>query len=247
MPWIFAALAAAVGVNLVAKAANQLQFNAWPIWVTLAASGLAWLGAAIYWRRALAAFGAPQLATIGLFAAVQFAMSYATRLAFGPINALAGPFATYITGFGDEGLRCMLLGALVALVPRPGTFALSSLAIFLLNSLTSGFLGLDGIVFVTVAILLGEGALAALGVTRGHAARKPAATPTASLVLLAATAIGVSNGVKMLMQFQLRGVLYRFFFDDWYVYSVSSVALAYGAAGAAVGTFLGFRLRRTAP
>jgi hypothetical protein len=248
MRWAFVALAAALVVNLAAKVeTNRLQFNAWPIWLTLAACALAWLAAILFWRTMLAPFGAQHLATIGLFAAVQFTLSYATRLAFGPINVVAGPYAVYLTGFGDEGLRCLLLGALVALIPRPGTFALSTLAVFVFNSLTSGFLGFDGLAFVTLTIVLGEAALAGLRVTTGPTAKAPSPTAGWSLIWRAATAIGVANGLKMLLQFQLNGVLYRFFFADAYVLSVSGLALAYGMLGAMAGVPLGYRLRRTAP
>lgn len=247
MQWGFGVLAAALAVNLIAKVAGAgMNVGTWPILTTLAASVAAWIALALAWRRMLAPFGAQQLAIVGLFVAAQFALSYAAALAFAPINALTGPYAVYLTGFFNEGLRCLLLGALIALVPRPGTFFLSAVSVFLLNSLTSGFFGLDGLVFVTVTVVLGESALAALGVTTGRSATAPAPTPCRSLVVRIALAIGLSNGLKMYLQFSLNGVLYNFFFSMSYIVSVSVFALVYGVLGAAAGVSLGFRLRRTA-
>jgi hypothetical protein len=219
--------------------------------VALAALALAagaWLAAGIAGRRIVNRIGVEGLSMIGMVAGMHFAVSYVSRLGGGVLAALLGPFAIFVASLGSEGLVCLLLGVVVTLVPRVGTLAVSSLAVFVLNALVSGQLGLADVLYVTVSAALGEAALAALGVTTGAWRHRPAKRPGAAVVLRVALALGLANAATLYAQFCLTQVLFRLFYAGWYVAAVALLAgLCYGACGAALGALLGGELKRTMP
>jgi len=207
----------------------------------------AWIAAFAGRRRLLSHMNNEALATVAMIGGLHFAVSYASRIATDVVAAATGPFAIFLAGIGNEGLTSMLLAALVTLVPRPGTLTLSNLTVFLLNAMFTGQFGLADVLFVTVSIVLGEGALAALGVTTGRAFRRPGATATPNLAVRMGLAIGLANAATLYVQFCLIQVLHRLYFATWYVASVALLTgLIYGALGAGWGTGVGFQLRRVA-
>ena len=211
---------------------------------TVAAGGA--LAALLLGRRAVRTIGVEGLATIALFAALHFACSYASRVGGNVLAAVLGPFATFVAGLGGEGATSLLLAAAVVTIPRCGTFALSSLTVFLLNALFTGQFGLIDVLFVAVSASLGEFCLAACGVTTTPWLRRPASRTPLAAVGAIAVSLGAANAATLYAQFCLIQVLHRLFFAAWYVSAVALVTgLLYGGIGAALGAALGFRLRRT--
>jgi hypothetical protein len=140
-----------------------------------------------------------------------------------------------------------LLAVLLTLYPRPGTLMLSHLASFVLNCVFGGFFGLITVLFVTLSIVLGEGMLALARVTTGPSLIEPRVTPSASIVARLALGVGLANALPFPAQYGFSMALYRMPYETWYIVAVTLVpGMLYGAIGAAVGTHLGYKLRRTA-
>ncbi|MBX3413113.1 MAG: phage holin family protein [Pirellulales bacterium] len=216
---------------------------------SLVVSAVAWLLFFCVGRRWIGSLGTTSLAVIGMLAALHFAVSFGSRIAGDVIAAVAGPFAIFLAGVGNEGLTCLVLAALVVLVPRPGTVTVSSLTVFLLNAMFSGQFGLLDVVFVTVSIVCNETLLALAGVTtRSTFAHDEATTFSRwSTRWRTAGAIGLANGLVLFAQFCLMQLLVRLFFATWYVTAVALiVGVLYGTIGALAGAALGQRLRSTA-
>lgn len=213
---------------------------------TLAVSLAGWIVLALSFRRIVSRMGNEGLAIIGLFAGLQFVVSFVARVADSAIYVLAGPLSPFIAGFGDEGARCLLLATLVTVLPRPGTLTLSTITVALLNAIVTGNLNMSVFLFLTVGIATGEVFLALLRVTTGNAFLLPRGKPDWSIVLRIAWAIGIANGVKLFLQFRLSYVIYRLPFPEEYIWAVAISGLVYGALGAVLGAIIGYRLRRTA-
>ncbi len=192
--------------------------------------------------------GTVGLTSIGLIAGLLFIVSYASALGSNLLTVLLGPFAVFVSGVANEGLTCLLMALVVTLIPVPGSVALASMAIFLINSSVSGQFGITELLFVTVSILLREGFLAASGVTTFWRPGQPEQqTNWHALAWRVALVLGLANAATMLVQFCLVQVLYRLFYAAWYVWSVSLVTgLFYGLVGALLGVRLGIELRRVA-
>lgn len=219
----------------------------WVVVVSIAASSVVWLVVALAGRRMIRALGNDGLAIIGTVASLHFVASYVARIGGDVLASVTGPFNIFIAGIGNEGVTCLLLATLIVLIPRPGTALFSSATVFLLNAMFTGQFGLVDVLFVSVSILCTETALALLGVTTGAALRRPAAAPPWHVILRVAAAIGMANAVTSYAQFCLLQVLLRLFFADWYIAAVALVTgLFYGGIGAALGTVLGYRLRKGA-
>lgn len=219
--------------------------------LVLAATPLVWLGAAWGARRWSARLSNDTLATIGLLAGLQFVVSAGSRLVGDVLAGVLGPLAIFVASLGSEGVLTGLAAVAVLLGPRPGTLALSYAAVFLLNAVFTGHLGWVDLVFLTVSIGWSEGLAALFGVTRGTGSvgdRPDGAGRAARLALVArvALALGLANAATLATQYALQQVLYRLYFADWYVAAVALVTgLLYGGLGAAWGTRLGLRLRRS--
>ncbi|MEZ6069801.1 MAG: hypothetical protein R3C10_05870 [Pirellulales bacterium] len=159
----------------------------------------------------------------------------------------------FVSTVGSEGVASMLLAAVVVIRPLPGTALLSIATVFLLNALFSGQFGVVGIWMVLISVGCFEIGLWVFGVTRHAAAPAGSATcgtgtpgpATCRLAPRVAAAIGLANAATLLGQYCIVQEMYRLFFADWYVAAVVLITgLGYGAAGAALGTALGARLRR---
>lgn len=210
----------------------------------LAVALVTWLSA--LWRgpQLVRRVGVDGLSAIGLLSAVQFVVSYASRIGSDLLAGALGPFNVLVTGLGHEGLTSLVAAAIVTLLPYPGTYLLSAVALFALNGIFSGQLGLVDILFVSVGIGLTELFLAIMGVTTGSVL-SPASTPKRAAVWRLALAIGAANALTLVVQFSLYQVLHRLYFAAWFVWLVALwTGLVYGGLGAAVGTRWGFRLRR---
>lgn len=214
--------------------------------VSLAVSVFAWIAFFTWGRTTLGRFGTEALATIGLVSGLHFVVSYVSRIGGNILAGVTGPFYIFIAGLGNEVLPSLLLAVLIVLVPRPGTWTLSSLAVFLLNAMFTGQIGVVDVLFVTVSIVLGETLLALFGVTTSGTLRRPSPKASIRAVLSLTLAIGAANAMTLYAQFCLIQVLHRLFFAAWYVAAVSLfTGFVYGAVGAACGTLLGYQLRRT--
>lgn len=223
---------------------------------SLSCVALAWCLAPWLWTRILGNLSVENLTTIALLSGAHFLIAYTSRLAADAFAALAGPFAVFLAGIGNEGLTSALVAALLVLVPRVGVLTLSSLTVFLLQAMFTGQLGLVDLLMVTVSIVVQEGLLFLLGITRAAASNSAAGNSlsetvkhrlTPAYAMRIALAIGLGNALALYAQFCLATELYRLYFATWYVLAVAVVTgLIYGGLGAASGAALGFQLRRTA-
>jgi hypothetical protein len=187
-----------------------------------------------------------ELSTIAMLAALNFAVSFASRLVDGLLMTVLGPFFIYVAGIGDEGLPCLLIAVAVTLVPKIGTAGLSLAVVWLLYGIVTGTFSVVNLETIAASILLHEAGLVLCGVTIFHPA--PAARPSWLIVLRTSLAIGAANGLAMFMSYVVFMHQMGREFDSWYVLSAAVlVGAAYGAIGAAIGTVWGYQLRRTAP
>jgi hypothetical protein len=248
----YLALIALLALTLVAKSLSLGHVPVYDpilspiLFVSLGLSLVGWLVVALRFSRIVAAVGNEGLAIIGLFAGLQFAVSFAAAIADTAFFAITGPFAPFIMGLGDEGARCLLLAVLVTILPRPGVLMLSSVTVALLNAIVSGNLNMSVPLFVGVGAMTGEACLAILRVTTGSAFQSPRQKPSGWMIARMAAAIGFANGVKLLVQFCLYFLIFRVPSNALYITAVAGMGLVYGAPGAALGTIIGYRLRRTA-
>lgn len=255
---LFAVAYAALAVLVIAAFAAQFQsapppglagrwWIAWLVALSFVLSITGWICTFVFGRRTIEHAGVEGLATIGLISGMQFAISYTSVILNTILRPLFGPFSTFVTGPGDEGLPCLLLAVLVVLFPRPGTLMLNYAALFVLNCIFGGSFGLVPILFVTVSIVLGEGILAAARVTTGSVLKQPGDRPPLGAVWRVGATIGVVNAAPLLVQYGLFQVFYRLEFATWFIAaSVLIPGFLYGAIGGAIGVRLGYRLRRTA-
>ena len=255
---LFAVAYAALAVLVIAAFAAQFQSNPplglanrpW-IWRLVVASIVlsvaGWIGMLAFGRRTIERVGVEGLATIGLVAGMQFAISYTTTIVGSVLRPLFGPFVIFVTGPGDEGLPCLLLAALIVLIPRPGTLMLTYATLFVLNCIFGGSFGLVPILFTTISIALGETILAAARVTTGETLRRPADRPAPGAVWHVGATIGLVNAAPLLAQYGLYQVFYRLEMPTWFIAAAVLIpGFLYGAIGGAIGVQLGYRLRRTA-
>lgn len=213
----------------------------------LSLSAIGWLGVGLCWRRLMDRLTASELALIALLTGVQFAVAYLSRVMGMVLRALLGPYAIFISALGDECVSCLLLAALVVLVPRPGTAMLSLLGLLLLNSISGGLLNVAALLFASVSVAVFELSLAALGVTVGSSLHRPAASAPLESVLRTALAIGLANAASMGLHYTISVFAFRLQLGLTYMIAMTVVAgLLYGGLGAAGGTVLGYRLRRVA-
>ena len=227
-----------------------LEDRPWVVALVVASivlSVLGWIGISLVGRRVIAETGIEGLATIGLIAGLHFAVSHTAVIVGTMLRPLFGPFVIFIAGLGDEGIPCLLLAVIITLLPRPGTLMLTNLALFTLNCVFGGMFGLIQLLFVTVSIALGEMILAAMGVTTGDTLKQPRAKPPASIVWRMAITIGMLNAAPLFVQYCIYQVLYRLQYATWFIVAGTLIpGFLYGAIGGAIGTLLGFRLRRIA-
>jgi hypothetical protein len=217
------------------------------VMVSLGLSLAGWVGVAVWGRRVVDRIGTEGLVTIGLVAGLHFVVTYTSMIANMALRTLLGPMATFITGIADEGIPCLLVAILLTLYPRPGTLMLTNMASFVLNCVFGGFFGLMTVLFVTVSIVLGEGSLALMRVTTGPSLRTPRAVPDWTIVFRVALGVGLANALPFPAQYGFSMALYRMHYPAWYIVAVTLFpGLIYGMLGAAVGTRLGYKLRRTA-
>lgn len=213
---------------------------------TLAAAILFWLLILFTWRRLLAEIGVPALAMLGMIAGLRFAITFGS-LALGLVfNAVLGDFySAFLRGIGDELLPSLLIAVAIVLRPRFGTATLLQLAHFLLNVIFSGTFGLLAIAYTSISIALLESLLAVLRVTTGPSLRTARSRPTAGIVVRLALAVGIAKGVSYYAQFVLFQLLLRMFYPAALVLVLCLVTGGcYAFLGAALGTSIGYRLRR---
>lgn len=155
-----------------------------------------------------------ELVTIALFGSLQFVVGAAAQLIGTGVAAVLGPFATLLTGLIDDAFSYALLATLVTLLPRPGTATLSVLVGWLLRGLAFGSFSVTDLLFLGTRIACLEGALWAVGLTRGGAWRDQ---PRWSRWLRLSSGFAVASLVSTVTALLLHVVLYRLFFAGWYV------------------------------
>ncbi|MBI2825921.1 MAG: hypothetical protein HYX69_14645 [Planctomycetia bacterium] len=216
--------------------------------VSLAVAAAGALVLAAFWQPMVRRIGNSGLAVIALVAGLQFSVSYAARLVGFAIGAVLGPYYVFVDGIGSKGLSCLFLGLLVTLLPLPGVLALALVTLFVLNGVTTGQLGLVSVLFAAVTIAIQEFLAAVAGVTTGRGSPIAGAGTNWSFVSRVGLVIGAAHAMALFSQYAMYEILMRQFFDLWFKVSVSLVTgLLFGGVGAACGSVIGFRLRRTAP
>ena len=249
----FVAIAAFLAAIVARAAINDLPLQGerttalWIIGNSLVVTAIFW--GVVYFRGdwLAARMGVPALAMIGVVSALHFVIATSSRVLGQVWDAMLGPFAVFIKGIGDEGLPCLLVAVVLILRPKPGTVGLSLLSVFMLMVITSGTLGPTAFIFISLSVVLHESALALLGITTTEVISRSGLTPPWHVVARVALGIGLANGAALYIQFYFYRLMFGLYFDSWYIQSVAGVTgVLYGAIGAALGTILGYRLRRTA-
>ena len=251
--WLVVCMVVVLAALAARSAAQEFgQFNVdWQVravlYASVAATAVFWYAVIVLGRRWVEGVGLTGLATIGLIAGLQFAAMFASRIIGTMLTVVAGPYAVFVNGVGDNGVPCLLLAVVVTLLPRPGAALLALVTVWMLQVVATGSLGLTPIVFISTTVVLHEGLLAASGATVGPALKSPAVTAPWGCVLRVALAIGLAKASVVYAQNALYVSLFRLQFTQEYMVAAALVTgLLYGGVGAAIGTALGYRLRRTA-
>lgn len=193
-------------------------------------------------RRWLREFDTASLVTIALFGALTFVAGTVGQLLGLGAAAAAGPFATMVTGLVDDALQATLLGALITVLPRPGSATLTVLVAWLLRGIATGTLSPMDIAFVSCRIATLEGGLWLFGLTRGGAWRE--ASRVQRVVRLGlGLAVGSFTGTAASLV--LHAALFRLYFAPWYVAMVLiGPGFLYVLAAAGVADRVATQLRR---
>ena len=150
---------------------------------------------------------------------------------------VAGPFAFLVDDLVFKLLLFVLLGALFALVRRPGVY-------FLFYALWMVFQALLQGQFTPVLALFGAVAVSVLeaGLWLGGLTRPGAPVPRRWRLGAAALVVGACEGLIVTWHLHLIQALYRQFFADWYLAAQGMSAAVYAGLGTAAGLALGARL-----
>ncbi len=201
---------------------------------------LGWLGIAFGLRRWLRV-STGRLTTIAVFGSLSFTVGAASQLVGLGLSSVLGPFSPFVLGLADDALRMCLVGALLALVPRVGIFALATLVGWLMRALALGAVHPVDLIYLGSAICWTETMLFVSGVTRGdaHWLEGRLAWLRLSVGLAVPNAVGTATGLAISV------VLYRLYYADWYlVATVALPGLVYAAVGCAVAVPFARSLRR---
>lgn len=184
-----------------------------------------------------------QLVTIALFASVQFVVGTVAQIVGLGVAAAAGPFATMVTSVFDDAFGVTLMATLVTLLPRPGTVALSTLLAWGLRGLATGAMSPLDFLFVGCRVAFYEGALYAVGLTRGAGHWRSGAR--AARLARMALGFGLASLLATLTSLVLHTVLYRLFYAPWYVAMlVVGPGLLYPALAVGIADRVAQSLRR---
>ncbi len=210
-----------------------------------AALSIAGIIAAIcFGPRLTAAIGVVGMTRIALLSGVHFAISFTSRIADAVISVLVGPYFIFVSGIGGEVLPTLIQAVTVAIIPRPGTLALSNLTVAILNGICAGELGPTDIWFAIVGATLGEFCLLLTGATKWSGDVMPFAPRDWSWPLRCALALSIYNGASWFLLYCMYEVLSRLYYPPSYIAAVALIVGAlYGGLGAIVGARWGVRLR----
>jgi hypothetical protein len=204
------------------------------------AAMLGWLAIGVGLRRWMRR-STGQLTTIAVFGSLSFTVGAASQLVGLGLSSVLGPFAPFVLGLADDALRMCLVGALLALVPRVGTFALATLIGWLMRALALGSVHPVDAIYLGSAVFWTEGLLWLSGVTRGdrHWLEGRWAWLRLSAGLALPNAVGTATGLAISV------VLYRLYYADWYLgATVLLPGLVYATIGCAVAVPFARSLRR---
>lgn len=186
--------------------------------------------------------GMRALTMIALIGSVAAVASVAANGLGSGLNILFGPFNQFIAGFADEFLQAALVVAAVALLPRPGTAALTGATAFAVASLLFQGFGVLAVITTGFKFTVLEGLLWTLGTTRPRDAPRPTAQPWAWWRCAAAFAL--ADAASLYVSFALFRVFYRLYFASWFVaLSVLVAGLLYTWIGALAGIRLAHSVR----
>ncbi|GDX80036.1 hypothetical protein LBMAG42_18470 [Deltaproteobacteria bacterium] len=193
-------------------------------------------------RRWLREFDTASLVTIALFGALTFVAGTVGQLLGLGAAAAAGPFATMVTGLVDDALQATLIGALITILPRPGTATLTVLVAWLLRGVAMGTLSPMDIAFVACRIATLEGGLWLFGLTRGEVWRE---APRVRRVIRLGLGLAVGSLTGTAASLVLHAALFRLYFAPWYVAMVLiGPGFLYVLAAAGVADRVASQLRR---
>ncbi|MDZ4779267.1 MAG: hypothetical protein SGJ19_03335 [Planctomycetia bacterium] len=232
----------ALAADEIEKPATPIAVAAMGVAAVLSIAGV--IAAICFGPRLTAAIGVVGMTRIALLSGVHFAISFTARIADAVISVLVGPYFVFVSGFGGEVLPTLIQAVTVAIIPRPGTLALSNLTVAILNGICAGELGPTDIWFAIVGASLGELCLLLTGATRWSGDITTVAPRGWSWPLRCALALSVYNGGAWFLQYCMYEVLFDLFYPASYIAAVALVVGAlYGGLGAIVGARWGVRLR----
>ena len=243
--FIVAILARSLAVEMATYRRTWATLGTLTLAGSLSLAALAY--AKVHWRTTIERIGNRGLALIALVSAMHFAVSFASVVLGIALSAALGPYASFVSGIGDEAIPCALLATTLVLLPRRGVLALSAASVFTLNVLATGSLGLTASVFIVVSCALQEIVAAIFGLTSGKAAVPSSTRDALRFAATVGLALGLSNSAALGLQFAVWSVLYRMFLSKTYIATVIIVTgFVYGALGGFAGALFGLRQRRVA-
>jgi hypothetical protein len=183
------------------------------------------------------------LILIALFGSAKFLTSVVPRFLFTELfNGLLGPFAVFATGIFSQ-ISCLLVMALVVLIPLPGVVTLSMLMSMVLFCLIGSFNPVV-VLFMMVSMTTMEIALYLTGFTRGKYTARPAG---GRALVTAGLGMGTAAAFATFVDYNLYMLLYRLYYAKWYILAnVLVVGFVYTAVFAPAGVLLGNKLKRVA-
>jgi len=191
-------------------------------------------------RRLFGSFQVRNLVLIALFGSTAFVVaSLPATLLFNLIRLLTGPFSFLVAGFFSIVVFYALLGALLVLIPRPGTVFLATVVQFLMTSLFFGEFSPVGFLFTGTMIFLVEVALFAVGATSARHLLEGFRHHPLLVSLLVAGAVAAANAASLYVNFHLAIILYRLYYAGWYIILTAAVT---GFGYTFIGVWAGLRL-----
>jgi hypothetical protein len=158
-------------------------------------------------RRWLEEAATSELMTISLFGSALFVVGTASDILSMAVGAVLGPFATVVTGLVSDVGRYVLLGTLLALLPRPGILSLALCTGFVLRGVAMGSFAPADLLYLGASVAFHELAAWISGLSRGREATWARLSGAFGGAAVAVTLSGL----------WLHVILYRLFFATWYV------------------------------
>lgn len=214
-----------------------------PIMITFASTLLGVTAVSLFFiksKEIMDRFKTRNLVLISLFGTVSFAaINLPMTILWELSHAIFGPFSFLFTGLFYEILLYMLIASLVVLIPKPGVISLFMMVRFLLGGFITG--SFTPITFITLsmsAVIL-EVMMYAAGITGKN--------PDPENRFRVGVVCGIADMVSGYTSFSVWMVLYRLFYNNWYITANILIdGFLYTFIGAWFGISLGNRLKKVA-